>query len=82
MCIRDRFGKGDLEGALADCNSAIEISPKSFQPYIYRGYVKSKMGDKSGAKADFSKAIELHPQAQKLIETNEATNAGGMPTQQ
>jgi Flp pilus assembly protein TadD len=61
-------GHAHLGGALADCDRAIELSPKSFIPYINRGIVRRKMGDTYGSHSDFSKAIELNPNAQKLID--------------
>ena len=60
--------KGELDGALADCNKAIELNPKDAPSYAIRGGVKYKKGDTNGAQADFKTAIELNPKMQKVIE--------------
>jgi Tfp pilus assembly protein PilF len=64
-----KFEKGDFDGALADYNRSVELSPASFQPYINRGIVKNKVGDENGSNSDFSKAIELNPNARAIIES-------------
>lgn len=64
-----KANNGDFEGAIADYDKAIELSPTSFQPYIDRGIVKIKLGDPSGPNADFSKAIGLNPNARAIIES-------------
>src|SRR5262249_6411107 len=52
---------GDLEGAIADYNRAVELNPKLARAYRDRGNVKRMKGDLDGAVADCTKAIELHP---------------------
>jgi lipoprotein NlpI len=52
---------GDLDGALADFNKAIEIKPDFTEIYAGRGYVKQGKGDLDGAMADYNRAIELNP---------------------
>jgi Flp pilus assembly protein TadD len=44
---------GDLDGALADFNKAIEIKPGYSSAYVARGIVKKQKGDLDGALADF-----------------------------
>src|SRR5258705_124712 len=56
-----RYGKGDLDGALADYDKAIELNPKDALAYYNRGNVKDKTGDVDGALADYGKAIKLKP---------------------
>lgn len=51
--------KGDLDGAIADFNHAIEINPKHAEIHVNRGVAKAKKGDLDGAIADFDHAIEL-----------------------
>jgi len=56
-----KSSKGDLDGAIADYNHAIEIDPKLSAAYVERGYVKQDKGDLDGAIADYTRAIELDP---------------------
>ncbi len=53
--------KGDLEGALADFNKAIENRPDFTEIYVVRGTIKNDKGDLDGAVADYNKAIEMNP---------------------
>ena len=48
-----------MDGALADCNKAIELKPGFAAFYIDRGNVKRAKADLDGALADYNKAIEL-----------------------
>lgn len=53
---------GDLDGALADFNKAIEIKPDFTEIYFARGFLEQIKGNSDRAMADYSKAIELNPQ--------------------
>jgi tetratricopeptide (TPR) repeat protein len=53
--------KGDLDGAIADYNRAIELNPKDEDAYNNRGNAKDDKGDHDGAIVDFNRAIELKP---------------------
>ncbi len=53
---------GDLDGAMADFNNAIELSSRSPAAYRARGAAKAAMGDLDGAMADENQAITLDPQ--------------------
>ena len=57
--------KGDLEGAIADFNRAIELNPRDAQAYNNRGNPKQDKGDLEGAIADYNRAIELDPKYAK-----------------
>jgi len=56
-----KFVEGDLNGAQADFNKAIELNPNVAPPYFNRGAMKYRKGDLDGAIADNAKAIELKP---------------------
>ena len=47
--------KGDLDGAMADYNQAIKLSPNYALAYNNRGNVRKKKGDLNGAMADFNR---------------------------
>ena len=53
---------GDLQGAIADFNKAIEIDPQFAIAYYNRGVAKSNLKDYQGAIADYTKAIQIDPQ--------------------
>ena len=50
---------GDLDGAIADFNRAIELNPKDDAPYYNRAQAKRLKNDTAGAIADYTRAIEL-----------------------
>jgi tetratricopeptide (TPR) repeat protein len=50
---------GDLDGAIADFNRAIELDPKDDAPYYNRAQAKWLKKDAAGAIADYTRAIEL-----------------------
>jgi tetratricopeptide (TPR) repeat protein len=54
-------GKGDLDGAMADYNQAIQLDPKYSAAYDNRGNLRRQKGDLSGALADTNQAISLNP---------------------
>ena len=55
--------KGDLDGAMADYNHAIQLNPNYGLAYRNRGNAKQKKGDSDGAIADFNRAIKLGSQS-------------------
>jgi len=56
-----RFDLGDKQGAIADFNQVIAISPKDAYAYYNRGKAKSDLGDKQGAIADYNQVIAISP---------------------
>jgi Trypsin-like peptidase domain/TPR repeat/Tetratricopeptide repeat len=58
-----KYGKGDIQGTLADYNQAISLDPKSADAYINRGVLKDKLNDVRGALADCNQAISLDPKS-------------------
>jgi tetratricopeptide (TPR) repeat protein len=56
-----RQKKGDLDGALADYNRAIELNPHDAAPYNNRGLLKVAKGDLDGALADYDRALQITP---------------------
>jgi tetratricopeptide (TPR) repeat protein len=57
----ERATAGDIQGAIADFDEAIQLNPKFTEAYNNRGNARVILGDKQGALADFNKAIELNP---------------------
>src|SRR5436190_22500481 len=56
-----RRAKGDLDGAIADYDRAISLSPAYALAYYNRGIARGDRGDREGAIADYNKAVELNP---------------------
>src|SRR6266496_3208900 len=58
----EKAKKGDLDGAIADFDRAIELDPKDDAPYFNRAQAKWQKKDGTGAIADYTRAIELGSQ--------------------
>src|SRR5881398_3182174 len=55
----EKAKNGDLDGAMADFNRAIELNPKDDAPYYNRAQARRLKNDTAGAIADYTRAIEL-----------------------
>jgi tetratricopeptide (TPR) repeat protein len=55
----EKAQNGDVDGAIANFNRAIELNPKDDAPYYNRAQAKKLKNDTTGAIADYTKAIEL-----------------------
>ena len=55
----EKAKNGDLDGAMADFDRAIELNPKDDAPYYNRAQAKRLKKDTAGAVADYTRAIEL-----------------------
>jgi tetratricopeptide (TPR) repeat protein len=56
-----KYAAGDLKGAEADFDRAIEKSPMNVAAFYHRGSVKKALKDFDGALADYDRALELQP---------------------
>jgi tetratricopeptide (TPR) repeat protein len=53
--------KGDLEGAIKDCDAAIRLRPHFSSAYLVRGIAKFEKKDYAGALKDYDLCIRLDP---------------------
>jgi tetratricopeptide (TPR) repeat protein len=56
-----RGSQGDLDGAIADYDQAIQLEPNYINAYFKRGLLRHSKGDLDGAIADYDQAIRLDP---------------------
>ena len=63
----------DYQGALDDCNQAIEINPKHYPSYQKCGESKQKLGDKLGSNEDIKKAKEIEEKHANPFDIKEIT---------
>src|SRR5262249_41634526 len=56
-----KFAKRDYDGAIADFDSALRISPGFAEAHFRRGIVWETKGDFDRALADFDRALKLNP---------------------
>lgn len=70
--------KGDLEGAIHDCDEAVVLAPKEATGYNIRGVALEQTGHWDKAAADLARCIELRPQyARAYYERGLANEMGG-----
>ena len=60
-----RVRKGDLGGALADCDRAIAINPGLADAYQNRGWIRWAMGNLVDAISDFDRVVSISPRHAK-----------------
>ena len=63
----------DYQGALDDCNKAIDINPKHYPSYQKRGESKQMLGDKIGADEDIKTGKEIKSKYKNAFDTKEIT---------
>ena len=66
--------KQELDKALEDYNTALEINPENIFAYHYRGTIKKFKKDNYGAIFDFSKAFQLNKEVDKYQSNLIASN--------
>src|SRR6185295_988296 len=57
----ERLSRGDIEGAIAFYDRAIQLSPLMADAFHRRGTARHMKGDLNGAIEDYEKAIALDP---------------------
>jgi tetratricopeptide (TPR) repeat protein len=58
----DRYQKGDIDGAIASYNKAIDLNPSYYKAYNNLGIVKaSALKHYADALGDFNKAVQIKP---------------------
>ncbi|BAY60156.1 serine/threonine protein kinase containing TPR domain [Calothrix brevissima NIES-22] len=58
---KEKYDRGDYQGAIEDYNQAIKIHPDYADAYNNRGNAREKLGDYQGAIEDYNQAIKIHP---------------------
>ena len=56
-----RYRKGDVDGAIADYELAIQINPGLAEAHLNRGSARYDKGDRDGALADWNRALRIDP---------------------
>ena len=62
-----RAATGDLQGALADCNLALQINPGLSDALDSRGLVNLKLGRTAEAIKDYDDAIQRNPRSSSSL---------------
>jgi len=68
-----RYARGDVGGALADFDRALELRPDYPEALNNRGIVRQRLGAPSGALADFDRAVELRPRYAEALNNRAVT---------
>jgi tetratricopeptide (TPR) repeat protein len=58
---RDKYEKGDYQGAIQAFNQAIQLNPNYEDAYLSRGATRRNLGDNQGASADYDQALRIAP---------------------
>ncbi len=58
---KEKFWRGDTNGAMAEFDNVIKLEPTYLNAYPNRAFLRQARGDFDGAIADYTKAIELKP---------------------
>ena len=74
-----RYASGDVNGALADFDRAIQLDPSYANAYDNRGTARLEKGDTSGALADYTLAIRLDPRRSTAYYNRGKIKAKGDP---
>jgi Flp pilus assembly protein TadD len=61
-CFWSAVAKTDLDGALADCDKAIQINPKDGTAYYEKGVFLYQQGQYQDAESNLDSALKLEPQ--------------------
>jgi tetratricopeptide (TPR) repeat protein len=61
-CWTRALGAIELDKALADCETALKLSPNSAAILDSRGLVKLRQGNLAGAIADYDAALKIRPE--------------------
>lgn len=67
---RERERKGDLAGALSDCDAALELEPDLAPVWLLRGATRARLGETAAAAEDLERFLALapdHPQAPRTL---------------
>ena len=59
--------KGDLDGAIADYDTALIFEPRLARVYNMRGSARYNQGDLDGSIADYTRAIEINPRLSSAL---------------
>ena len=63
----ERFGRGDVGGALDDFANAIKIDSHCVKAYVGRGTLDLRLGRFDDAIADYSRAAEINPKSREAF---------------
>ena len=71
-----RFSKGDIEGAIADLNKALELNPRFAEAHFNRGKARRAKGELDGAIEDFEKPSDQSRTANNNRDISQRTSIG------
>ncbi len=68
---RSRIARGDLEGAIDDLRTAIQLEPRRFDALAAIGALKEQAGDKKAALEAYRRALALNPMQEEWRKSEE-----------